>query len=80
MAGLDGPVEGPMIVDCDGCRMRDLACGECVVSFLLGTTDHRLDDAERQALGVLAESGLVPPLRLVAERDAGPGTASRRVG
>ena len=69
-----------MIVDCEGCRVRDLACGDCVVSFLLGTTDHRLDDAERQALGVLAESGLVPPLRLLPERGTGSQAASRRVG
>lgn len=69
-----------MIVDCEGCRMRDLACGECVVSFLLGTTDDRLDAAERQALGVLAESGLVPPLRLVSEAGSGSQESARRVG
>lgn len=70
-----------MIVDCDGCRMRDLACGDCVVSFLLGTTDDRLDAAERAAIDVLAESGLVPPLRLVASGDPGSAPpARRRVG
>ncbi|WP_255497993.1 hypothetical protein [Nakamurella sp. PAMC28650] len=33
--------------------------------------DHRVewDDAEQQALGVLAASGLVPPLRLVRAVD-----------
>ena len=25
-----------MIIDCDGCQMRDLACDDCVVTFLLG--------------------------------------------
>jgi hypothetical protein len=69
-----------MIVDCEGCRMRDLACGDCVVSFLLGTTEDRLDAAERRALGVLAESGLVPPLRLVAGPGNDTGDPVRRVG
>jgi hypothetical protein len=71
-----------MIVDCEGCRMRDLACGDCVVSFLLGTTDDRLDAAERAAIDVLAESGLVPPLRLVeAASEPRPARSSdRRVG
>ena len=69
-----------MIVDCEGCRMRDLACGDCVVSFLLGTTDDRLDAAERAAIGVLADSGLVPPLRLVeVEKETRPERPGRRV-
>lgn len=56
-----------MIIDCNSCEVRGLACSDCVVSVLLGppaTVD--LDDGERAALGVLAGSGLVPPLRLVA--------------
>ena len=56
-----------MIIDCDRCRMRDLACHDCVVSFLLGPPGgarEGFDTEERAALGVLAESGLVPPLRL----------------
>jgi hypothetical protein len=69
-----------MIVDCEGCRVRDLACGDCVVSFLLGTTDDRLDAAERAALDVLADSGLVPPLRLVAHRHSAADGPDRRVG
>jgi hypothetical protein len=71
-----------MIVDCEGCRMRDLACGDCVVSYLLGTTDDRLDAAERAAIDVLAESGLVPPLRLVqAAEEARPTPhGDRKVG
>lgn len=56
-----------MLIDCDGCAMRDLACGECVVTVLLGGPPGALevDDAERAALDVLADSGLVPRLRLV---------------
>ncbi|GAB2680224.1 hypothetical protein [Thalassiella azotivora] len=54
-----------MIIDCDGCRVRDLACGDCVVSVLLGAPGD-LDAAEARAIDVLAGSGLVPPLRLLA--------------
>ena len=56
-----------MLIDCDGCAMRDLACADCVVTVLLGGPPGRLevDDAERLALGALADSGLVPRLRLV---------------
>ena len=56
-----------MLIDCDGCAMRDLACGDCVVTVLLGAPPGVLevDDGERQALDVLADSGLVPRLRLV---------------
>jgi hypothetical protein len=55
--------------------VRGLACGDCVVTFLLGSTPQAdtggrpgvvdLDHEERAALSVLADSGLVPPLRLV---------------
>lgn len=61
-----------MHIDCDRCEMRGLACSDCVVSVLLGPIDNELGGEERQALGVLAEAGLVPPLRLVVtESDAG---------
>ena len=56
-----------MLIDCDGCAMRDLACGDCVVTVLLGEPPGPVDvdEQERQALDVLADSGLVPRLRLV---------------
>lgn len=49
--------------------MRDLACAECVVSFLAPPIAKapELDLAEQEAIEVLAASGLVPPLRLVTE-------------
>lgn len=60
-----------MLIDCDSCAVRDLQCGDCVVGVLLGTTGGpvEVDADERQALAVLADSGLVPRLRLVP---AGP--------
>jgi hypothetical protein len=56
-----------MLIDCDVCRVRGPACGDCVVTVLLGSTPQgvHLDPEERDALDVLAASGLVPPLRLV---------------
>ncbi len=54
-------------VDCDSCAVRGLACGECVISVLLGPPgDVDLDSDEQAALAALAGSGLVPPLRLVS--------------
>jgi len=65
-----------MRIDCDSCQARGLACDDCVVSVLLGHPDRdaELDNAEQEAIGVLSDAGLVPPLRLVmpsaAETDA----------
>jgi hypothetical protein len=58
-----------VLIDCDRCEVRGLACSDCVVSVLLGTPEHgtELDGAEQHAIGVLAEAGLVPPLRLVVD-------------
>lgn len=69
-----------MLIDCDGCAVRDLACGECVVTVLLGAPPGavEVDEGERAALDVLADSGLVPRLRLVPLGLPGrhPGAAS----
>jgi len=56
-----------MLIDCDTCAARDLACGDCVVAVLLGprTQGLELDSAEQDALGAFASGGLLPPLRLV---------------
>ena len=56
-----------MLIDCDGCAVRDLACGDCVVTVLLGAPGAGVEvaEGERRALDVLADSGLVPRLRLV---------------
>jgi hypothetical protein len=64
-----------MLIDCDTCTVRGTACGDCVVTVLLGAPAAgagdgvELDGAEQAAIAVLAGSGLVPPLRLLpAER------------
>ncbi len=57
----------PLVVDCDRCAVRGLGCGDCVVTVLLGGPPYgvELDDEERRAIKVLADAGLVPPLRMV---------------
>lgn len=54
-------------VDCETCVARGIACSDCVVTVLLGTSGGvvDLDPDEQAALQALAGSGLVPPLRLV---------------
>ena len=54
-------------VDCDTCAARGPTCSDCVVSVLLGAPGGvvDLDRDEQAALEVLADSGLVPPLRLI---------------
>ncbi len=56
-----------MLIDCDRCIVRGHACGDCVVTVLLGCVPAgvELDDEEGAALAVLADGGLIPPLRLV---------------
>ena len=62
-----------MKIDCDRCSVRGDACGGCVVTFLLTPrVEISFDDREQLALDVLAESGLVPPLRMVAAMDHPP--------
>lgn len=58
---------GSLVIDCDSCVVRGLACPDCVVSVLLGSPPAaiELDSDEMGALDALAGSGLVPPLRLV---------------
>jgi len=57
-----------MLIECDRCVMRDIACDDCVVTALLTAPgpDGELSAAERRALRVLADARLVPPLRLRA--------------
>lgn len=71
-----------MLIDCDSCRVRGPACGDCVVSVLLGPPGADLDGEEQAAIAVLASSGLVPPLRLVTgtseTASVGPRTSKER--
>lgn len=55
-----------MQIDCDSCEVRGLACGDCIVTVLMGTAPDgiELDPAEQAAIAVLSQTGLVPPLRM----------------
>lgn len=67
-------------IDCDTCVVRGPACSDCVVTVLLGPPPELgFDDDEQRALNVLAGSGLVPPLRMVAPVD-GPGPEGPQTG
>jgi hypothetical protein len=58
-----------MLIECDRCVMRDIACSDCVVTVLLSApqSDGGLGEAERRALKVLADARMIPPLRLRAD-------------
>ncbi|MCW2543435.1 MAG: hypothetical protein JWM40_987 [Frankiales bacterium] len=61
-----------MLIDCDTCAVRDLHCGECVMTVLLQAGDRgvlEVDEAEERALEALADGGLVPRLRLIPLTD-----------
>jgi hypothetical protein len=61
------PAADPLLIECDTCVGRGVACGDCVVSVLLGEPPPgvTLNDEERRAVEVLSAAGLVPPLRMV---------------
>ena len=74
-----------MLIDCETCSVRGIACPNCVISVLLQTPDEQtnaidLDESERNAVSVFAASGLLPPLRLVRPRTPPehPGPDRRR--
>lgn len=64
-----------MIIDCDSCIVREIACHDCVVSVILssnakskdsidsGEAANSIDDDEKAALALLSSRGMVPPLR-----------------
>jgi hypothetical protein len=69
-----------MLIDCERCEVQGQACGDCVVTVLLGPMPAvaervELDADERAAIDVLAVSGLVPPLRLVLPGELPAGQA-----
>jgi hypothetical protein len=57
-----------MIIDCDSCSLRDLACKDCVVSFFLNKPEDSVDLSNQtaNALELLSSRGIVPPLRYLA--------------
>jgi hypothetical protein len=52
-----------MIIDCQSCQARGMGCASCAATTLLGPEYQDLDPAEVRALTVLANAGMIPPLR-----------------
>ena len=52
-----------VIIDCTSCPVRELHCGDCMVTALLEppTADLPLDASERAAVTLFVASGLVTP-------------------
>ncbi|HEX7405474.1 MAG TPA: hypothetical protein VF307_06080 [Candidatus Nanopelagicaceae bacterium] len=59
-----------MIIDCDTCTMREIACEDCVISSLLllpGPDTAHVSDRTVEALHLLSSRGIVAPLRYQAQ-------------
>jgi hypothetical protein len=57
--------EPVVVIDCDSCVVRGLACEDCVVSVLLGMPENvEIDALEQRAIDALGRAGIVPRLRL----------------
>ena len=72
-----------MIIDCDECAMQHTsACSDCVVNVLLHTMGEPvvLSGEEYEALGNLAEAGMVAPLRLVPLNHQGQAKGAQAKG
>jgi hypothetical protein len=55
-----------MTIDCRRCEMRGIGCGDCAIASVeTRNVTGRLGAAEARALRVLADAGLVPPLRFM---------------
>ncbi len=52
-----------MIIDCSSCQARGGGCADCAATTVLGEEYTHLDPAELRALTVLANAGMIPPLR-----------------
>jgi len=51
-----------MTIDCGRCQVRGLACGNCAATAIVGD-EPDLGPEQVRALTVLANAGLIPPLR-----------------
>jgi len=73
-----------MNIDCEQCTAAPLACGDCVVSVLLGLpasfgdSSAVIADEHVAAMAVLAQSGLIPPLRLITGGASTPNSGAKR--
>lgn len=61
-------------IDCGTCAVRGPACGDCMVTALLGPNQEvmELESDEIAALKAMTSAGLLPPLRLVRSLPSPP--------
>ena len=57
-----------MIIKCETCAVRDIGCGDCVLTFFLDknrekTTHCEIPDKTAEAIDLLSSRGIVRPLR-----------------
>jgi hypothetical protein len=67
-----------MLIDCNECEMQYTeTCQDCVVTHVLRDLAGpiEVDPDQAEALGVLADAGLVAPLRLIPKEDEGAAVA-----
>ena len=69
-----------MIIDCESCVMRDIACRDCVVSVLIEAPPSRLERGsefgpeESRVIDLLASRGMIPPLRYAQNEKSQPNS------
>jgi hypothetical protein len=51
-----------MIIDCESCTMREIACSDCVVTALFSPAPE-LSEETVEAISLLASRGMVAPLQ-----------------
>lgn len=57
-----------MLINCDTCIMRDIACSDCVVSTLLaspGADFPEVSQGTAEAIELLSSRGIVRPMRFL---------------
>lgn len=57
-----------MIIECESCAVRDIGCGDCVLTFFLDknrdkSTHCEIPDKTAEAIDLLSSRGIVRPLR-----------------
>jgi len=76
-----------MNIDCEQCTAAPRACGDCVVSVILGPPESCgasgasfavIADEHVAAMAVLAQGGLIPPLRLITGGAVTPHLGAKR--
>lgn len=66
-----------MTIECGRCEMRGIGCRDCALAVIESqNVTECLTEEQVRALRVLADAGLVPPLRLSPASMAAPTWAS----